>query len=212
MSKLNIFEKLPVGYKRIEGQKDYEMVINTITRAFADASYPIPSMTMEHNEYMSFYGTLATYWVEHSCKNGDIICNDDFSAVVLLSPKDNTCDLPFDEIREKIGDSVNKKALDNGLGILYGACQDEKKLKVRENALFIEILAVLPEAFGKHIGAKLMRELFAECDKADIDLALLTNAAKNVLIYEHLGFEMLLKREDTELDTIYRYMVRKANQ
>jgi len=212
MSKLNIFETLPEGYKRIEGQDDYDLVRDTVTRAFADACYPIPSMSMTHEEYMKLYGTLAQYWVEHSYKNGDIICNDDFSAVVLLSSMDHLCDLPFQEIRQKIGDGVNQAALDNALGILDGAGQDEKKLQVRENTIFVEIFAVRPEIRGKGDGAKIMRELFRECDALGRDLTLLTNAPKNVLLYEHLGFEELLRREDREFDTIYHYMIRRSGE
>jgi len=210
MSKLNIFEKLPEGYKRIEGQADYDAVLDTVTKAFAYACYPIPSMTMEHEEYMKLYGTFAKYWVEHSYKNGDIICNDDFSAVVLLSSKGNLCGLPFQKIRQEIGDGVNKKALDNALGILEGAEQDEKNLKARENSIFVEIFAVQPDIRGKGYGAKLMRELFKECDVKDRDLTLLTNAPKNVLLYEHLGYEILMRRESKELNTTYSYMIRRA--
>jgi len=212
MSKLSIFEKLPEDCKRIEGQDDYEKVWNTITRAFADACYPIPSMKMKHEEYMSLYGTLANYWIDHSYKNGDIICNEDFSAVILLSPMDNLCDLPFDEIRQKIGEGVNQEALDNALGILDGAGQDEKNLKVRENTLFVEIFAVYPDAWDKKYGSKLMRELFKECDVADRDVTLLTNSPRNVLIYEHLGFEVLMRRESKELNTTYSYMIRRSRK
>jgi len=212
MSKLNIFEKLPEGYKRIENQDDYKQVCNTITRAFADACYPIPSMLMKHDEYMSLYGTFAPYWVEHSYRNGDIICSKDFSAVVLLSSMENLCDLPFEEIRQKIGDDVNPVALDNALAMLESAGHDEHNLQAKRSAIFVEIFAVHPDAWKKGNGSKIMRELFKECDKADRDLVLLTNSPRNSLIYKHLGYEILLQREAPELNATYFYMIRHSSK
>lgn len=210
MGTLNIFDVLPEGYKRLEGPEDYELARNTVAKAFAGVCYPIPSMLISHEEYMKLYGELAYYWLDHSLENGDVIANEDISAVLILSPIDKTCDLPMDEVKKRIRGCVDQAAMDNALGILSGACEDEKALEVEKNGIFIEILAVLPDKHGTGLGGKIMNELFKECDKQGRDIALLTNSAKNVLLYQHLGFEYLYKRESKELDTVYNYMVRHA--
>jgi len=210
MSALNIFDVLPKGYKRLEGQEDYDRAVNTVTRAFADVDYPIPSMRISHEGYMKLYSELAYYWLDHSLKYGDVIVNEDVSALLILSPMDKTCDLPVDELEEKIKGCMNQAALDNTLGIFKGACEDEKALEVDKNGIFIEIFAVHPDKHGTGLGGKIMKELFRECDRQGRDIALLTNYGKNVFLYEHLGFDILYRREAKELDTVYNYMIRHA--
>ena len=209
MSDLNIFEKLPEGYKRIMGQEDYERAWNTVTRAFADVFYPIPSMPMSHEEYIELYGELAHYWLKHSIEHGEVIANDDDTAVLIISPADNCCDLPFDEITPKLTGYESSKALQNAVAIMSGACEDEKHLDVSKDGIFLEIFAVHPDIQKQGHGSRIIRELFKECDRCHKELALLTNAPKNVPLYEHLGFKMLFKRENKELDTTYNYMIRR---
>jgi len=57
--------------------------------------------------------------------------------------------------------------------------------------VYITLLAVLPEHHGKGHARKLLAPLFKNADAGRIPCYLETFKAKNVTIYEHLGFELL---------------------
>ena len=74
----------------------------------------------------------------------------------------------------------------------------ESKLNLIEGTVFIDLFAVQPPKQGQKLGSKLMRKLFAECEKKGVDVLLYTNTQRNESIYNHFGYETVSAVHDDE--------------
>ncbi len=212
MNNLNMFAKLPDGFRILENQIDRKLTALTLTQAFADCKYPVPSLPMSHSSFMKFYYGISEKWIANAEKNGLVLTNEDYSAVMVLTPIDSTCQLNLDEFCQKLTELENKAVGDNLVGILNYIGKDEEDLKLRKNSVYIEAFAVQTPRQGQKLGSKLMRQLFVECDKQDRDIFLFTNTEKNVSIYSHFGFETLKEHSVEELNSKTWFMLRRAQQ
>ena len=78
----------------------------------------------------------------------------------------------------------------------------EDDLNIDDYDLYIEMFAVQTPKQGNKLGSRLMRELFRNCDIEKKNLLLYTNTDRNVSIYKHFGFEVVLEKHVKECSRI----------
>ncbi len=209
MDHLNLFESLPEGFRFPENEIDFKLTSLTLTQAFVDYEYPIPSLPVSYVANMRVYHQLSDMWLHHAMHNGVVLTNEDYSAVMVLSPIENTCQIDASLLGSIYAQNGCEAADKNYVEILDFIGAEEKDLRFRENAVYIEAFAVQPLKQGQKLGSKLMRKLFEVCEQQKRDVVLFTNTEKNAAIYTHFGFETVKKSESKELNSATWFMVKK---
>ena len=209
MNDLHIFEAMPEGFRTVETAEDREKLARTISRAFGDCFYPIPTYPISHEEYLKLYYELGLQWIDNALKKGVVVANDDFSGTLILTKMKDCLDSGKLIREDKTYDFLSPEAKANVSYIFAYTYDDEKYLEYNEDDVYIEIFAVDTERHGEKIGSRLMRGLFDECDKAKKDILLLTSIAKNVEMYGHFGFEVMREHHVEEIGSDAYYLKRK---
>ena len=210
MNNLNLFETLPEGFRLVENEIDHKLASLTVTQAFADYKYPVPAIPASHSSYMRIYNDLSETWINNAEKVGLILTNDDYSAVMILTPVDKSAELDVVKLGNKFSSLETKEVGDNFTRIFDYIGEDEKDLKFRKGTVYIEAFAVQTPRQGQKLASKLMRQLFEELDKQDRDVFLFTNTDRNAAIYTHFGFETIKKHTVEELNSTTWFMLRRA--
>ncbi len=212
MNKLNLFKNLPEGFRLIENEIDHKLASLTITQAFADYKYPIPTLPASHSSYMRIYNDLSEIFINNAEKVGVILTNDDYSAVMILTPVDSSAEIDAITLGNKFSSLETKEVGNNFTQILQYISEDEKDFKFREGTIYIEAFAVQTPRQGQKLASNLMRQLFKELDSQDRDVFLFTNTERNVAIYTHFGFETIKKHTVKELGSTTWFMLRHAQK
>lgn len=204
MEQFEIFETLPEGF-RLATEEDLPLVNLTLAQAFADYKYPIPSVEISHSALLRYYYEISDTCAKNALKNGVVLTNDDFSAVMLITPFELRADYGPDSLYQNLLVNSGKEAAENMLKIFDYICENESKVVVDDGTLFVDMFAVQTPKQGQKLGSRLMRELFNECEKQNRDVFLYTNTEKNKDIYNHFGFDTVLtvNKDDIKSDTYY---------
>lgn len=204
MKKLDLFETLPEGFK-FATEDDLPLVSLTLAQAFADYKYPIPSVEISYSALLRFYYEISETCAKNALSNGLVLTNDDFSAVILVTPFEKRADYNPKSLYENLKKNASIEAAENMMKIFDYIAKGESTLKLDEGTLFVDQFAVLTSKQGQKLGSKLMRQLFAECEKKDRDVLLYTNTEHNKDIYNHFGFSTILSihEDDINSDTFY---------
>jgi len=212
MNNLNLFENLPDGFRLVENEIDHKLASLTVTQAFADYEYPVPAVPASHSSFMKIYYDFSEAWIYNAEKVGLVLTNDDYSAVMVLTPYDKSAEVDVVALGDKLAGLETREVGDNLTHIMQYIGKDEEDLKFREGTVYIEALAVQTPRQGQKLGSKLMRQLFSECDKQDRDIFLFTNTEKNASIYTHFGFETIKKHTVEELNSTTWFMLRRSEK
>ena len=212
MNNLNLFENLPEGFRLVENEIDHKLASLTVTQAFADYKYPVPSLPASHSSFMRIFYDFSEAWINNAEKVGLVLTNDDYSAVMVLTPVDRSAEVDVVELGNKLAALESREVGDNLTQIMQYIGEDEEDLKFREGTVYIEALAVQTPRQGQKLGSKLMRQLFAELDKQDRDVFLITHTERNVSIYTHFGFETVKKHTVEGLGSTTWYMLRRSEK
>lgn len=210
MNNLNLFETLPEGFRLVENEIDHKLAALTVTQAFSDYKYPVPAIFASHSSYMRIYNDLSEAWINNAEKVGIILTNEDYSAVMVLTPAGKSAELDVPTLGNKFASLESKEVGDNFIQIFNYIGEDEKDLKFRKGTVYIEAFAVQTPRQGQKLASKLMRQLFEELDKQDRDVFLFTNTDRNAAIYTHFGFETIKKHTVEELNSTTWFMLRRA--
>ena len=209
MNNLHIFESLPKGFRYVESAEDRERLARSISRAFGDCYYPIPTYPISHEDYLKLYYELGLQWIDNAQKYGVVVANEDFSGTLILTKMKDCLDSGKLIKEDKTYDFLSPQAKENVSYIFAYTYDDEKYLEYNEDDIYIEIFAVDTERQGEKIGSHLMKGLFDECDKAKKDILLLTSIATNVEMYKHFGFEVMREHHVEEINSDAYYLKRR---
>ncbi len=212
MNNLNLFENLPEGFRLVENEIDHKLASLTVTQAFADYKYPVPAVPASHSSFMRIYNDFSEAWINNAENVGLVLTNDDYSAVMILTPVDRSAEIDIVEFGNKFAALETREVGDNFTEILQYIGEDEKDFKFREGTVYIEAFAVQTPRQGQKLASKLMRQLFKELDQQDRDVFLFTNTERNAAIYTHFGFETIKKHTVEELGSTTWFMLRKAEK
>ncbi len=207
----SVFTSLPEGFRTVEDQLDHKLASLTVTQAFADYGYPIPSAHASHSCYMRAYYELSEEWLSNAEQHGTVLTNDDYSAVMVLVPMEKCCLCDIDAVSRIVAENSCEETAANMRDIVSYIAADEEKLTLREGTAYIEAFAVQTPKQGQKLGSKLMRQLIRECNEQDRDIFLFTNTEKNAAIYTHFGFETLLRHEEKELNSTTWFMLKRPD-
>ncbi|GEM_PF-2247301 len=212
MNNLNLFENLPEGFRLVENEIDHKLASLTVTQAFADYKYPVPAVPASHSSFMKIFHDFSEAWIDNAEKVGLVLTNEDYSAVMVLTPVDRSAEVDVVALGDKLAALETRAVGDNLTQIMQYIGKDEEELKFREGTVYIEALAVQTPRQGQKLGSKLMRQLFKEMDEQDRDVFLFTNTERNAAIYTHFGFETIKKHTVEELHSTTWFMLRKAEK
>lgn len=212
MNNLNLFENLPEGFRLVENELDHKLAALTVTQAFADYKYPVPSLPASHSAYMKTFADFSEAWISNARKVGLVLTNEDYSAVMILTPVDRSAELDLVAFGDRLAEMETREVGDNLTKIMQYIEEDEKDLQFRDGTVYIEAFAVQTPRQGQKLASKLMRQLFCELDKQDRDVFLFTNTERNAAIYTHFGFETIKKHTVEELGSTTWFMLRKAEK
>ena len=208
MKKFDLFETLPEGF-RLAAEEDLPLVSLTLAQAFADYAYPIPSIKVSYSALLKFYYEIGNTCALNAMKNGVVLTNEDFSAVLLATPYCLRADYGVDSLYNNLKNSVGVEAAENMIQIFGYVCEAEEKLNISDDTIFIDMFAVQPPRQGQKLGSMLMREVFRQCEEKNKDVFLYTNTLKNNSIYNHFGFETIKTINNKELNSDTYYLLWK---
>ncbi len=212
MNNLNLFENLPEGFRLVENEIDHKLTSLTVTQAFADYKYPVPSLPASHSSYMKIFNDFSEAWINNAQNVGLVLTNDDYSAVMILTPVDRSAEIDVVELGNKLAGLESREVGDNLTKIMQYIEKDEEDFKFRDGTVYIEAFAVQTPRQGQKLASKLMRQLFKELDEQDRDVFLFTNTERNAAIYTHFGFETIKKHTVEEINSTTWFMLRKAEK
>ena len=190
MNNFDLFDELPEGF-RIAREEDLPLVTLTIAQAFTDYQYPIPTIEISYSAMLKYNYAIATACSKNALENGSILTNDDFSAVMLVTPFEKRADYGIDALYENLKTNAGVEAAENMVKIFEYVAEGEKTLHPDEGTVFIDQFAVQTPRQGQKLGSKLMRKLFEQCEKKNVDVLLYTNTELNKEIYNHFGYETI---------------------
>ena len=206
---LGIFENPPAGFRFIQTDEDRKLLALTISQAFGDCFYPIPTYPITHKEYLKLYYELGLRWIDNALEKGVVLCNDDFSGCLILTRMKDCLDTNTIMKKDKTFNFLSPEAKENVQFIFGYTYEDEKYLEYNEDDIYIEIFAVQTPRQGQKLGSQLMKSLFKECDRVKRDILLLTSIETNVSMYKHFGYEILHENHIKEINSDAWYMKRK---
>lgn len=206
MKKFELFKTLPEGF-RLAREEDIPLVTLTLAQAFTDCKYPIPSVEVSSSAFLSYNFEVCKRCVLNALKNGAVLTNEDYSAVLLVTPYELRADYGVDSLCKNLIDNSEPKAAENLVKLLDYICKEEDALHMPNDDIFVDMLAVQPPRQGQKLSSKLMRELFSQCKKLNKNVFLYTNTEKNNSIYNHFGFETIktIHNEQLNSDTYFLY-------
>lgn len=206
MKKFNLFKTLPEGF-RLATLEDIPLVSLTLAQAFTDYKYPIPSVEISYSAAFKYNYEISKTCALNALKNGAILTNEDYSAVLLTTPYNLRADYGVDSLYENLKTNAGILAAENLIKVFDYICKEEELLHMNDDDVFVDMFAVQTPRQGQKLGSKLMRELFRQCEIAHKNVFLYTNTEKNNSIYNHLGFETIKSIHNKELnsDTFYLY-------
>ena len=209
MENSDLFKVLPEGF-RLGDEDDVPLVTLTVAQAFADYNYPIPSIETSHSALLKFYYQLTENVVKNTLKYGVVLTNEDFSAIMLVTPVTHMADYGVERLYRDLEKNAGVEAAENMRKIVEYIEEEEKKLTLSDRAIYVEEFAVQTPRQGQKLGSKLMRELFRQCEQENRDVFLFTNTPRNEAIYNHFGFETIraIHKEDLNSDTFF--LLRRA--
>ncbi len=205
-----IFDKLPEGF-RVATEEDIPLVTLTLSQAFTDYVYPMPSTTIPYNARLRSFYNIFNLMVRNGLKEGVVFTNDDFTAVMVTVPFSKACPLPLDEWPDSLTKDNTKEDGDNLYTEFLKVDELDSKLKDFSDVVYIECFAVQTPKQGQKLGSKLMRQLFEQCKAAGKDIMLYTNTDRNRSIYEHFGFKCILEDKDRDINFDTYFMHYKTN-
>lgn len=205
MNNLDLFDELPEGF-RLATEEDMPLVNLTLAQAFADYTYPIPTVNVPYSALLKFYYELGSNCSSNALKNGAVLTNEDFSAVMCLAPFEKRTEYNVKKLYQILIDNSTKEAADNMMKIFDYIGEEEAKIDVKDGCVFVDMFAVQTPKQGNKLGSKLMRRLFAECEKANRDLFLYTNTERNKSIYNHFGYVTVSEIHNDSLDSATYYL------
>jgi len=212
VNNLNLFEELPEGFRLVENDMDHRLASLTVTQAFADYPYPVPSLPASHSALMHEFHHFAEDWLHNAEDCGLVLTNEDYSAVMVLTPVERSAEVDLPDYRKDLVEREGVEVGDNFLNIMTYIGEDEEDLTFRPGTVYIEAFAVMTQRQGQKLGSKLMRQLFSELDRQDRDVFLFTNTERNASIYTHFGFETIKKHTVEELNSTTWFMLRRAEK
>jgi len=126
MNNLNLFENLPAGFRLVENVIDHKLASLTVTQAFADYKYPVPSIPASHSMCMKEYYYFSEAWIYNAEKYGLVLTNEDYSAVMVLTPVEHTCEVDVVKLGKMCAEWENSKEVgDNVTNIMTYIGKDE---------------------------------------------------------------------------------------
>ena len=203
-----LFNDLPEGF-RLAGEEDMPLVTLTLSQSFADYAYPMPSTEVSHSARLKIMYDIFTNMTRNALQHGAVLTNEDFSAVMVLVPAEKTCALPVEELRDKMSGYATSADGENLYAEFLRVGELEEKLDLRDNTVYIECFAVQTPKQGQKLGSRLMRQLFAQCEKENRDILLYTNTDKNYSIYKHFGYDCILEDHADEINFNTFFMLHK---
>ena len=209
---MELFKTLPEGFDYVKDEETYKLALLTFALAFGDNHYPIPSIPLDHQTSVKLWYDTCDQIFRHSYEHGYVLTNEDYSACIALSPMENRCDLNLDLLYDKIIKYADKEAADNYKAIFTKMGEGENALKYNKGDIFIELFAVTTAKQRQKLGSKLMRKLFEEADRLNINLFLATSTERNFDMYSHFGFELIKRDYCKELHALTYYLVRHPNK
>lgn len=209
MNNLGLFEILPEGF-RLATKEDFSLVTLTLAQAFADYKYPVPSIEVSHSASLRYHYELCGGCVLNALENGAVLTNEDFSAVLLVTPYNKRANINVDSLYDNVKSNASEEAAKNMVEIFDYIDKGEKDISLKDNTVYVEMFAVQTPRQGQKLGSKLMRELFSQCVKNNKDIFLFTNTERNNSIYNHFGFETIKKIENKELNSTTYYLLWKS--
>lgn len=204
-----MFEILPKGF-RLATIEDLPLVDLTLAQAFADYNYPIPSIHVPYSALLKFYYEVCDKCAKNAIKNGVVLTNEDFSAVILVTPYEKRADYGIESLYINLKENAGIEAANNMKKIVNYICKGEEELHIDNDVAFIDMFAVQTPRQGQKLGSMLMRELFRQCKQKKMDIFLYTNTKKNESIYNHFGFETIKSIHNEELNSDTYYLLWKA--
>lgn len=209
----DIFDELPEGF-RIATEEDKPLVCLTLSQAFTDYCYPMPSVEIPYNARLRMFYDVFTNMVSNGLKEGVVFTNDDFTAVMVTVPFNKSCVVPIEEISKSLEKNSSKEAGDNLRGEFNLVDELEKDLPIEKDIVYIECFAVQTPRQGQKLGSKLMRQLFKQCAKHNKNILLYTNTDRNRSIYEHFGYKCIKEdhSKDLNFDTFFMLYNSKNNE
>lgn len=204
MKEFKLFKNVPDGF-RLATKEDLPLVTLTLAQALTDCKYPIPSIEVEDNAFLKFNYEISEKCALNAIENGVVLTNEDFSAVLLITPYELRTDYCVDSLYNNLKNNADIGVADNMLNILNYVCEAEKQINIDKNTVFVDMFAVQTPKQGQKLGSKLMRELFRQCEENDMNVFLYTNTENNKDIYNHFGFKTIsaVHRDDINSDTYF---------
>ena len=211
MEKFELFETLPEGF-RIATKDDLPLVTLTLAQAFTDYKYPIPSIETPYSALLKYNYEIDETCALNAVKNGAVLTNEDFSAVLLATPYNLRADYGVDSLYNILKNNASVEAAENMLQIIDYICDAEEKLNISDDTIFVDMFAVQTPRQGQKLGSKLMRELFRQCEEKHKNIFLYTNTEKNRNIYNHFGFETIKTIHNDKLQSDTYYLLWKPSK
>ena len=203
-----IFGEVPYGY-RLAVDRHVKLMAFAMAEVFANANYPIPVKPIDYNTLLNLKFKTFECMIKNAVEKGYAIFEDNFIANIVLVPYADSCHAPYDALVKYIREAGYPEAADDYAKTVDRIVNLEKKIKLRENTMYIEIFAVQTEIQGQGYGKRLITQVINKCKKNGWDLFLYTNTLKNESIYKHFGFETVLAdgNENTGYTT---FMINRA--
>lgn len=211
MEKFDLFETLPEGF-RIATKEDLPLVTLTLAQAFTDYKYPIPSINIPYTALLRFYYEISETCALNAMKNGVVLTNEDYSAVLLVTQYGLRADYGLDSLYNNLKNNAGVEAAKNVVELLGYVCDEEEKLHMNDEDMFVDMFAVQTPRQGQKLGSKLMRELFRQCEEKHKNVFLYTNTEKNNSIYNHFGFETVKTIHNDKLQSDTYYLLWKPSK
>lgn len=80
MNNLRIFETVPEGFNFVESDENRRLLALTLSQAFGDCYYSIPTVPMSHRDYLKLYYELGLQWIDNALKHGVVLATKIFLA------------------------------------------------------------------------------------------------------------------------------------
>ncbi len=207
----NIFENLPEGF-HVGTEDTIPLATLTLAQSFADYEYPMPSTEVSHSARLRLMYGIFNAQIAHALQVGGVFANEDYSAVMVINPADNMAPLDADALCNELAKNSTQADADNFRAELDRVDELEAQLNLPENTIYIESFAVQTPRQGQKLGSQLMRQLFAQCDKLNRPILLYTNTDKNVSIYKHFGFDIILEDHADDINFHTYFMLHMPNK